>query len=259
MNDELLRIKLLQDVALQVRNAQLQSQSMQTRFIPCSDMNLRFEEKQDLNKPFIFEGYAVRWDSINTHGEKFIKGAFADFINAFKAKATRCHMYYNHGWQLIWVNPLYGMRIGNWLEFEEDDVGLRVKGRITPRHTLANDVRAMLEDETIDGLSIAFYPPDPMDVTDKGDHVEIRRVGLGEISVCDDPSDRGARIDAQDVRNIESEDDLKKFLARYNIDEAASSALIQRMQSLNKSSDQQGNPAETTIKADAFAWLDGVS
>ncbi len=236
---------------LLLRNAGFQMPDVQTRLLPFQDMQLRFDEQQDPTKPFEFEGYAVRWDSINSHGEQFVKGAFTDYINAVKAGAARCHMYYNHGYQLVWVNPTYGMRIGKWLNLEEDDIGLKVTGRITPNHSLAHDVRAMLEDKTIDGLSVAFFRPNPMDVEDLGEYVRIKRANLYEISPCDEPSDRNARITDADMRNIQTEDDLKRFLRQFNLDEAASTALIQRVQSF-------GQP-EPEPKKDPFAWLDGVN
>ena len=236
---------------LNVRNAPMQMPNVHTRLLPFSEMNLRFDENQADSATFEFDGYAVRWDSTNSHGEKFIKGAFADFINAVKSGVMPCHMYYNHGYRLVWVNPVFAMRVGKWIDLEEDDVGLRVHGRITPKHSLGNDVRAMLEDGTIDGLSIGFYPPEKMDIEDKGSYIEIRRASLYEISVCDEPSDRNARVTDADIRTIETEDDLKRFLRQFNLDEAASTALIQRVQSF-------GQP-EPEPKKDPFAWLDGVN
>ena len=67
---------------LLLRNVGFQMPDVQTRLLPFQDMQLRFDEQQDQNKPFEFEGYAVRWDSINSHGEQFVKGAFTDYINA---------------------------------------------------------------------------------------------------------------------------------------------------------------------------------
>lgn len=233
-----------------VRNAPMQMPNVRTRLLPFSEMNLRFDENQDQSAAFEFDGYAVRWDSINSHGEKFVKGAFSDFIKAVQSGVMPCHMYYNHGYRLIWVNPVFAMRVGKWIELEEDDVGLRVRGRITPKHSLGNDVRAMLEDGTINGLSIGFYPPEKMDIEDKGQYIEIHRASLYEISVCDEPSDRDARVTDADIRTIETEDDLRNFLRQFNMDEATSNALIQRVQTLGKT-----NPEP---KTDPFAWLDQV-
>lgn len=219
------------------------------RFMALQDVQLRAEPGQDPNKPYQFSGYAVKWASINSHREKFQKGAFADFINAVKANSHKCHMYYNHGWSLLYINPVFAMRIGKWLDFEEDDVGLQVVGEITPGMRLASDVQAMIAHGTIDGLSIGFYPPNEMDLEYFDDHVLIKRVSLYEISPCDEPSDRDARLTDDDVRNIESEDDLKQFLKRFNLNEDTTDQLIQRVKSFGKVKDDHQ-------PVDAFAWLD---
>jgi HK97 family phage prohead protease len=226
---------------------------VEMRFIPFQDLQLRAEVDQDPTKPYQFTGYAVKWDSINSHREKFVKGAFADFINAVKAGAQKCHLYYNHGWSLLWVNPKFAMRIGKWIELEEDEIGLKVTGELTPRMSLAQDVQAMIEHETVDGLSVAFYQPAEMDVEYQSDddYVLIKRVGLYEISVCDEPSDRNARLTDADIRNIETEDDLKQFLKRFNLDDDASNQLIQRVKSFG----QPDDPAQNTKSKDPLAWI----
>lgn len=236
---------------LNLRDAQVQKPNVQIRLLPFSDVKLRFDENQDKNSAFEFDGYAVRWESINSHGEQFVKGAFTDFINAVAAGAMRCHMYYNHGHRYDWISPEFAMRIGKWLTLEEDDIGFKVSGRLTPGLSLAKDVRAMLEDETIDGLSIAFFYPDPMDIEDMGKFVRIKRASLYEISVCDEPSDRNARVSDSDMRDIQTETDMKLYLGRkFHLDEAAASSLIQRVQSIG-----QDQPAP---KQDPLAWLDQV-
>lgn len=245
MNREVLRHELK---PLQARNHR-NLPNVEMRFVPLQELEIRVEEGQDPNAPFRFEGYAVKWESINSHGEKFEKGAFADYINAVKVGAQRCHMYYNHGWNFVYINPIFAMRIGKWLELTEDDIGLKVVGEITPGMSLAKDVAAMIAHKTVDGLSIAFRQPDQMDVEHFDDYVLIKRVGLYEISPCDEPSDRNARLSDTDLRNIETQDDLKKYLKRFNLDDAMTEQLIQRVQSL-------GKPPEP--KKDPLAWLDEI-
>lgn len=245
MNREALRREI---GALQARNHQ-NLPNVEMRFVPLQQLEIRVEAGQDPNAPFRFEGYAVKWDSVNSHGEKFQKGAFTDYINAVKVGAQRCHMYYNHGHQFIYINPAFAMRIGKWIELEEDDTGLKVLGEITPGMSLAQDVAAMIAHKTVDGLSIAFRQPDQMDVEYFDDYVLIKRVSLYEISPCDEPSDRNARLSDTDLRNIETEEDLKKYLKRFNLDDAMTDQLIQRVKDL-------GKPPEP--KKDALAWLDEI-
>lgn len=245
MNREALRREI---GALQARNHK-NMPDVQMRFVPLQDLEIRVEAGQDPNAPFRFDGYAVKWDSVNSHGEKFQKGAFADYINAVIVGAQRCHMYYNHGWSLLYINPTFAMRIGKWIELVEDDIGLKVFGEITPGMSLAQDVAAMIAHKTVDGLSIAFRQPDQMDVEYFDDYMLIKRVGLYEISPCDEPSDRDARLSDTDLRNVETEEDLKKYLKRFRLDDAMTDQLIQRVKDL-------GKPTEP--KKDPLAWLDEV-
>ena len=244
MNKQLLR----KELRLFMRNHQ-NIPNVEMRFMPLQDIQLRAEPDQDPNKPYQFSGYAVKWESINNHGEKFEKGAFADFINAVEAGSHKCHLYYNHGWSLLWVNPKFAMRIGKWIDFEEDDIGLRVTGELTPGMSLADDVQAMVRHETVDGLSIGFYAPNEMDIEYLDDYTLIKRVALYEISICDEPSDRNARLTDTDIRNIESEDDLKQFLKRFNFDDDATEQLIQRVKSFGK--DAEPEPP----KSNPLGWI----
>ena len=80
------------------------------------------------------------------------------------------------------------------------------------------------------------------DIEYSEDHMLIKRVGLYEISVCDEPSDRNARLSDTDLRNIETEEDLKKYLKRFNLDDAMADQLIQRVQTLNKPPEPKVSP-----------------
>ncbi|MGV2948112.1 HK97 family phage prohead protease, partial [Acinetobacter sp. AGC35] len=66
---------------------------------------------------------------------------------------------------------------------------------------------------------------------------------------CDEPSDRNARLSDTDLRNIETEDDLKKYLKRFNLDDAATEQLIQRVQTIGKPPEPEKNPLA------ALSWL----
>lgn len=105
------------------------------------------------------------------------------------------------------------MRIGKIIKLLEDDTGLYLEVELTPGLALAQNVAAMVQHGTVDGFSIAFYPPNEIDMENKGTHVEIKRADLYEISIVDDPADDSARIISDDAINaIESEDDAAELL-----------------------------------------------
>lgn len=199
----------------------------------------------DEKTPFVFEGYAIKWDSVNYYDEQFVRGAFADLI----ASGKKIHMYYNHGWR-DWIDARARMRIGKWLELKEDDVGLYVKGELTPKQSLAEDVGAMLRHGTIDGLSIAFYDPNPIDVEVVNGVRRIKRIDLYEISPVDDPADDDARINQPDFSQVQSTRDAATLLG---LPVETVDALLSRF-----GSGGQKPPVDTKTngQADPLAWLD---
>lgn len=225
--------------------ARPQPPNVQTRRMAIPAAEMRFEGGTD-GKPFTFSGYAVKWDSVNTYGEKFQRGAFADLI----ASGKPIHMYYNHSYLNWGANPY---RIGKWIELREDDTGLFVKGELTPNLQLAADVAAMLKHGTIDGLSIAFYAPAEMDIAWLDGVLLIKRVDVYEISVVDEPSDRSARIDLNDqtIAAVESERDALELLRGVGMSERAAESLLARLATIAPTNQAASDPA-----ADPLAFLD---
>lgn len=229
---------------LQVR-ARPQPPNVQTRRMAIPAAEMRFDGGTG-ETPFTFSGYAVKWDSVNTYGEQFVRGAFADLI----ASGKKVHMYYNHSYLDWGVTPY---RIGKWIKLLEDDVGLYVTGELTPNLQLAADVEAMLRHGTVDGLSVAFYPPAPMDVEYVDDVAKIKRVDLFEISPVDEPSDRSARIDPTDsaVAAVASERDALELLQGVGMSARAAQNLLARLATIAPANQAAPDPV-----ADPLAFLD---
>lgn len=220
-----------------------------TRRIQLPLTELRFAGGTE-GKPFTFSGYAVRWNSINTHGEQFVRGAFADLISSGK----KVHMYYNHAY-LDYCPQTAPYRIGKWLSLVEDDEGLSVSGELTPDLALANDIKAMLKHGTIDGLSIAFYAPTELDYEYVNDVLRFKRVDVYEISVVDEPSDRQARIDPtdQEIDAVANSRDAAALLQQVGMSPRGAEALLSRLTQLIK-------PVTTEAEDfDSFAFLDDLS
>ena len=96
----------------------------------------------------------------------------------------------------------------------------------------ANDVAAMLAHGTVDGLSIAFYEPNPMDVyQDNTGARVIKRVDLYEISVVDEPSDQTARIapTTEAIDAVRSADDANNLLINMGLSRADADLLLARL------------------------------
>lgn len=237
---------------LLVRNKALPNlPKVQCRRMPIGAENLRFIQ-DDKTGAVKVSGYAVKWDSINFYGEKFIRGAFAEVCAAFVAGTKKVHAYYNHGWRMYWVDSLMALRIGKYTVLKEDDIGLYLELEFTPGLYWAQQVAAMVKHETVDGFSIAFYPPNPMDIEDKGTHVEIKRADIYEISVVDEPADSAARIINDDaIDSIKTEDDAEELIRSMGFPGDYAKKLMARLSGMQK-------PHEEPVpKKDPLAWLDG--
>lgn len=205
------------------------SRDMPVRLLPVIDSNIRFAAGKNPQNRYQFTGYAVKWDSVNTYGEQFARGAFAELIAAVNSGAKSVYMYYNHGWREFVDTPIR-RRVGKWLKLEEDDIGLKVTGELTAGLSAAEDVRAMLAHGTIDGLSICFYPPAPMDCEELSDRILIKRADLYEISVVDEPSDRTARIDStEQIDKMQDETDATRMLGNLGLSESQARSFLDKL------------------------------
>lgn len=134
-----------------------------------------------------FEGYASKFDGVDSYGDTIKRGAFVDTLKAFLPK-----MFFNHEWTIP---------VGKWRALEEDSVGLFVAGELTPGLSMASDVRAAMQHETLDGLSIGGYlKKDDYTETETG-RVIHRWSKLLEISPVVFPADEGARVDLSSVKS----------------------------------------------------------
>jgi HK97 family phage prohead protease len=226
------------------------------RFVSFDEKNLRFAAPKTEGGAYTFSGYAVRWDSVNAYGEQFVKGAFTDLINAVKAKSAKVHQYYNHGWRSAWIAPQFSMRIGSWTNLSEDDVGFLVEGELTAGLSLAEDVAAMLAHGTVDGLSICFYEPSPMDVEELKDRILIKRADIYEISVVDEPADDDARLidddeDEIDENSRNKDSEMKSLLRKFGVSESNTKEFVARYNAVDSKS--KSVPVD---QPDPFAFLD---
>lgn len=89
-----------------------------------------------------FTGYAAVWDSIDSYGTYFRRGAFAKTI---AERGDRIKVMWDHE-ELI----------GKVVEIREDEHGLWVKGKLTLEVARAAEVRALMQDGAVDTMSFMF-------------------------------------------------------------------------------------------------------
>lgn len=109
----------------------------------------RLQFKSDgIDEQGIFEGHASVWDIVDTEDDVVERGAFARTISEGLAKS---------GVPILVLHNDQWLPVGRSLELREDDVGLYIKGRISPT-SMGNDVRILIRDGVLDELSIGYVP-----------------------------------------------------------------------------------------------------
>jgi HK97 family phage prohead protease len=157
----------------------------------------------------IFTGYGSTFGGVDSYGDTIVAGAYKNVIDAIgRGEARMPKMFLNHrSWELP---------IGKWVKLAEDDVGLLIDGELTPNNPESEMVKAALQHETIDGLSIGYrLSPDDVEYIEKPDgYVRlIKNISeLAEVSVVTFPADDSARVDLASVKSaLEEITTLKDF------------------------------------------------
>lgn len=130
--------------------------------------NMAFELKALKNRQF--EGYGSVFGNVDYGGDVVLPGAFARTLADHKDRDVMPQMFWMHQMDKV---P------GKWIEMEEDDKGLYVKGEFvnTP---LGDEIHTLVQQKAVRGLSIGFV------TTDRGYDKEgnrlIKEVDLWEVS-----------------------------------------------------------------------------
>jgi HK97 family phage prohead protease len=130
--------------------------------------NMAFELKA--LKARQFEGYGSVFGNVDYGGDVVIHGAFARTLQDHKDRGVMPQMFWMHQMDKV---P------GKWIEMEEDDKGLYVKGEFvdTP---LGNEIHTLVQQKAVRGLSIGFVTTE-RDYDKEGNRL-IKEVDLWEVS-----------------------------------------------------------------------------
>ncbi|KKN14940.1 hypothetical protein LCGC14_0990990 [marine sediment metagenome] len=105
---------------------------------------LQVRAVEDDDSEGIFDGYILTWDTVDSRGTRFKRGA---------AKKT----LQERGDQIKILNQhIVNEPIGKPLLMEEDDIGVYVRGKLTAGVQRADEMRLLIEAEVIDTLSFGF-------------------------------------------------------------------------------------------------------
>lgn len=131
-----------------------------------------------------FEGYASTWD-MDSMGDRILPGAFKRTLNSWAAKNRPIPVL----WQHYADQP-----IGVTMEADEDDRGLRVKGKLLLGIGKAREAYEAAKARILGGLSIGFsIPKDAAAFAEDGTRT-IREVKLFEYSFVTFPANENAAL-----------------------------------------------------------------
>lgn len=152
----------------------------------------------------VVEGYAVIWGQVNSHGEKFVKGAFSKAINDIGPKSNSNYK--------IKFRDRHGKTCSLFEELIEDEIGLFFRTMPLDNVSWADDVLTQLRSGSLNNFSIGFnHVWDKVEWDDDNDCLVCLEARLFEISVVDIPSD----METYAVRAIEEEyltEDIEDFI-----------------------------------------------
>lgn len=195
-----------------------------------TDVQLEIEDERG-----VFSGYASKWDGVDSYGDTILKGAFAETLKTNGLPK----MFFNHEWT---------MPIGKWTIAEEDDIGLFVKGELTPEVSISEDVYAALKHGTLDGLSIGGMVKADGYTETKTGRVISKWSNLMEISPVVFPADNAARIDYSSVKSMnfeallpecKTERDIERLLRDAGLGKWEAMAIVTRAREVITGRDAQ--------------------
>ena len=137
-----------------------------------------------------FEGYASVFNVLDSQSDIILPGAYKETL----AKNGLPKMFFNHVWD---------MPVGKYLDAAEDQIGLYVKGELTPGHSRASDVHAAMKHQTLDGLSVGGFVRKAHYTEKEGTRFISTWSDLIEISPTAFPSNPEARIDLSSVKGAD--------------------------------------------------------
>ena len=162
----------------------------------CSLKELKFAPGETDAEQMTFSGYGAVFGNVDAYGDVILPGAFTQSLtDAGAGKAAWPVMLLQHGGLGLGAQDL--TPIGIWTDITEDEVGLRVTGRLaeTPRGREVHSLMRMEPRPAIDGLSIGYVAREWDSGGKPGEpRRRLKRIELIEISPVTFPANARARV-----------------------------------------------------------------
>ena len=142
-------------------------------------------------------GYGSIFGAVDSYGEMTMPGCFKKSLAQWRKSKRPIKMLWNHSS----LEP-----IGGWYEFEEDDKGLALVGRLNLDVARARETYSLIKAREIDGLSIGYFEVkvDPYDY-DSDEPRKLYELDLREVSPVTFPALKEAQLDPIKAKRMRGE------------------------------------------------------
>jgi len=199
-----------------------------------------------------FEGYGSTFGGEpDSYGDVIVKGAYTETLKAHRSKGTMPKMFWQHDPREV---------IGKWLDAEEDDAGLLMRGKLNMDVQRGREAYALLKDGAVDGLSIGYGIKD----YEKDSGVwYLKELDLFEVSVVSIGANESATISSVKAAKA-NHDILESLKAGERLTEREFEALLKGILGLSNSQAERAarihlkGPGEPAAAIDARALLEAL-
>lgn len=196
-------------------------------------LEVQFEIKA-INEDGTFTGYGSVFGVKDSYDEIVVSGAFTDSIAVRKPA-------------LLWQHRS-GEPIGVWTQIEEDNIGLKMTGKLALKTQRGAEAYELLKMGAVTGLSIGFQTRE--DAYDKVTGIRtLKKVDLWETSLVTFPANDAARVQSvKSIEEIESLRGVEDYLRDAGISSTASKAIIAKIKTLGRRDDVEQEIRDRIIK-----------
>lgn len=148
----------------------------------------------------LFSGYGAVFGNVDSYGDVIQKGAFRETLKDARKSGNWPAMLLQHGGWGMGADDM--TPIGIWTSMEEDEVGLKVEGKLAPtdRGREAYQLLKMTPRPAITGMSIGYFVKEfSLGTKPEEPRRTIKKVDLVEVSLVTFPANDKARV--QDVKS----------------------------------------------------------
>lgn len=199
--------------------------------------NFKFEIK-DISDTGVIEGYGSVFDTRDSYDDVIKRGAYAVTLANHKAAGTMPAMLWQHD---------SNQPIGVWLEMEEDEKGLRVRGQLLLSTVRGREAYELLKMGAMNGLSIGFMAKSWS--YDKELRI-LTEIDLWELSVVTFPANTKATITGVKSGEALTTRTAEQALRDAGFSKAGAKEFIHRVMKLGE---ERRDAAQSTAKALAGA------